>query len=154
MCCCPQCSLGPDTLRKGAHIVLCPVTPQYEFPLGTREVNHLHFMGCTDVCAVPFSEVVPFCVELTDVYSSLVSNWPFAVLGTELDILRRRVDPPRCHRGEPEGSPLKEQPTQVQQSRRRDPREKTQPTLPNNVREQDDCGELSPVGNDADPSFH
>ena len=32
------------------------------------------------VCAVPFSEVVPFCVELTDVYPSLV---------------RRRLDTPR-----------------------------------------------------------
>ena len=93
-CGCPQCSLGPSTPERSTHC-LVPCYPQYEFPLGTREVNLLPFMGVPMVCAVPFCEVVPFCVELADVYSSLVSSLSFAVLGTELDIFCRRVDPPR-----------------------------------------------------------
>ena len=90
----PQCSLGPSTPERSTHC-LVPCYPQYEFPLGIREVSLLPFLGAPMVCAVPFSEVVPFCVELADVYSSLVSSLSFAVLGTELDIFCRRVDPPR-----------------------------------------------------------
>ena len=90
----PQCSLGPSTPERSTHY-LVPCYPQYEFPLGIREVSLLPFLGVPMVCAVPFSEVVPFCVGLADVYSSLVSSLSFTVLGTELDIFRRRVDPPR-----------------------------------------------------------
>ena len=45
-------------------------------------------------------------------------------------------------------------PTRCNRVEERDPRERTQPALPDNVREPDDCGELSHVGNDAGLSFH
>ena len=78
MCCCPQCGLGPDAPEGdlSCHVFRCP---QYESPLIAREGNHLRPVGLLVVCAVPFSEVVPFCEKVTDVYPSLVSSRPSAV---------------------------------------------------------------------------
>ena len=90
----PQCSLGPSPPERSTHC-LVPCYPQYEFPLGIREVSLLPFLGVPMVCAVPFSEAVPSGVELADVDSSLVSGLSFTVLGTEWDIFCRSVDPPR-----------------------------------------------------------
>ena len=98
MRCYPQCGLGPDT-PEGDSSCLVSCCTQYEFLLRAREVNHLRLVGLLIVCAAPFSEVVPFCEELTGVYPSLVSSRPSAVLRTIRDILLRRADPPRTTDG-------------------------------------------------------
>ena len=95
MCCYPQCGLGPDA-PEGGSSCLVPCCTQYEFLLRAREVNHPRLVGLKIACAAPFSEVVPYCEELTGVYPSLVPSRPSAVLGTVLDIFLRRVDPPRA----------------------------------------------------------
>ena len=81
MCCYPQCGLGPDT-PEGDLSCLVFRCPQYEFLLIAREGNHLRPVGLLVVCAVPFSEVVPFSEKLTGDYHSVAIGDPNPLPGS------------------------------------------------------------------------
>ena len=139
MCCCPRCSLDPDTPeRNSSCLVSCYL--ENKFVSRVRGTNHPCLVGLLIVrtCAAPFSE------EFTGVSLFPMFSLPSAVLGTILDIFLRRVDPPRATDEEGKIPALGANRLHATELKKEIPGKKIRPALSNSVRGQDDLSENCP----------